>query len=354
MYTAQALTTPQQTQARTNINAQVAGNYLTSIPDDVIVDGDFIVTDGEAVSVNINGTAVPFAGGDATDAVLYTEQTLTNAQQIQARANIAASRQTELWATGQNYVVGDNVLVVFSGDIIGFACLQAHTSDNTPGGTGNGQPRINVDNSNWQQIGFQNIIPWVTGFAWQTGDVVLYRDLTPNNLSNSGLYIRRVGGVDTDSSQNPFVNTADWLSLGGSGGGIEVLSSDPSSPTDGQVWYNSSQELIKYFDGELTLDIAKFLGYFSTDPTHSSANHSDGDMWYNTTENEFKYFSGSGVVHTIITNLDSITALSDGQAVLDSIAAEAVTRAEDDAIEGILLVRLEMQQNGTSLRLPCT
>ena len=287
------------------------------------------------------------------DAVLYTEQTLTNAQQIQARANIAASRQTELWATGQNYVVGDNVLVVFSGDIIGFACLQAHTSDNTPGGTGNGQPRINVDNSNWQQIGFQNIIPWVTGFAWQAGDVVLYRDLTPNNLSNSGLYIRRVGGVDTDSSQNPFVNTADWLPLGGSGGGIEVLSSDPSSPTDGQVWYNSSQEIIKYFDGELTLDIAKFLGYFSTDPTHSSANHSDGDMWYNTTENEFKYFSGSGVVHTIITNLDSITALSDGQAVLDSIAtetsnreaadttlqnnidAEATTRAEDDAIEAV-------------------
>ena len=336
LYTEQTLTTPQQTQARTNIGAQVAGNYLTAIPDDVIRDGDFTVTGGEVVSVNIDGTAVPFpSGGDTpATAVLYTEQTLTNAQQTQARTNIAAAHQTELWATGQDYVVGDNVLVVFSGDIIGFACLQAHTSDNTPGGTGNGQPRINVDNSNWQQIGFQNIIPWVAGFAWQTGDVVLYRDLTPNNLSNSGLYIRRVGGVDTDSSQNPFVNTADWLPLGGSGaGGIEVLSSDPSSPTDGQVWYNSSQEIIKYFDGELTLDIAKFLGYFSTDPTHSSANHSDGDMWYNTTENEFKYFSGSGVVHTIITNLDSITALSDGQAVLDSIAAEVTTRAEDDAIE---------------------
>ena len=336
LYTEQTLTTPQQTQARTNIGAQVAGNYLTAIPGDVIRDGDFTVTGGEAVSVNIDGTPVPFpSGGDTpATAVLYTPQTLTNAQQIQARANIAASRQTELWATGQDYVVGDNVLVVFSGDIIGFACLQDHTSDNTPGGTGNGQPRINVENSNWQQIGFQNIIPWVTGFAWNIGDVCLYRDLTPNNLSNSGLYIRRLGGVDTDSSQNPFVNTADWLPLGGSGtGGIEVLSSDPSSPTDGQVWYNSSQEIIKYFDGELTLDIAKFLGYFSTDPTHSSANHSDGDMWYNTTENEFKYFSGSGVVHTIITNLDSITALSDGQAVLDSIAAEATTRAEDDAIE---------------------
>ena len=301
------------------------------------------------VTVNQVTTGIAFTNGDITltgavvkdgntfdftgaeDTVLYTPQTLTNAQQIQARANIAASRQTELWAPGQDYVVGDNVLVVFSGDIIGFACLQAHTSDNTPGGTGNGQPRINVDNSNWQQIGFQNIIPWVTGFAWNIGDVVLYRDLTPNNLSNSGLYIRRVGGVDTNSSQNPFVNTADWLPLGGSGaGGIEVLSSDPSSPTDGQVWYNSSQEIIKYFDGELTLDIAKFLGYFSTDPTHSSANHSDGDMWYNTTENEFKYFSGSGVVHTIITNLDSITALSDGQAVLDSIATETTNREAAD------------------------
>ena len=137
--------------------------------------------------------------------------------------------------------------------------------------------------------------------------------------------------VGTTVSNGNLTGVALGTIQGGSG--IEVLASDPASPTDGQVWYNSSQEIIKYFDGELILDVAKFLGYFSADPAFSSANHSDGDMWYNTASNEFKYFSGSGLVHTVITDQDSITALSDGQAVLDSIAAEATTRAEDDAAE---------------------
>ena len=48
-------------------------NYLTSIPGDVIRDIDFTVTDDEAVSVNINGTAVPFVGSTQlpTDSTEY-------------------------------------------------------------------------------------------------------------------------------------------------------------------------------------------------------------------------------------------------------------------------------------------
>ena len=322
-------------------------DYLTSIPGDVIRDGDFTVTGGEAVSVNIDGTAVPFAGGSSSGQSAAQVQTAitgrlddgtgTSTDSDQAYTTTEADRllagkqdAATIWAQGTLYEVGDTVLVPYNGDTVGFRCIVEHTSDGTVGGLGNGQPRWNVPNSNWNQVGFQDIAPWITGYTYFLGDVVLFRDTSNGGtIADSGLYMCILG----HSSQEP-PNATYWLKLGGSGaGGIEVLSSDPSSPTDGQVWYNSSQELIKYFDGELTLDIAKFLGYFSTDPTHSSANHSDGDMWYNTTENEFKYFSGSGVVHTIITNLDSITALSDGQAVLDSIAAEATTRAEDDAIE---------------------
>ena len=48
-------------------------NYLTGIPTDVIRDGDFTVTDNEAVSVNINGAAVPFVGSTQlpTDPTAY-------------------------------------------------------------------------------------------------------------------------------------------------------------------------------------------------------------------------------------------------------------------------------------------
>ena len=325
----------------------IAGVTRVTLNSDVIRDGDFTVTGGEAVSVNIDGTAVPFAGGSSSGQSAAQVQTAitgrlndgtgTSTDSDQAYTTTEADRllagkqdAATVWTQGTLYEVGDTVLVPYNGDTVGFRCIVEHTSDGTVGGLGNGQPRWNVPNSNWNQIGFQDIAPWITGYTYFLGDVVLFRDTSNGGtIADSGLYMCILG----HSSQEP-PNATYWLKLGGSGaGGVEVLSSDPSSPTDGQVWYNSSQELIKYFDGELTLDIAKFLGYFSTDPTHSSANHSDGDMWYNTTENEFKYFSGSGVVHTIITNLDSITALSDGQAVLDSIAAEATTRAEDDAIE---------------------
>ena len=323
-----------------------SGNKLYSVVT-ASADGNTTFADAaaaiEASTEILDGNAGP-AGSGQTAAQVQTaitgrldDGTGTSTDSDQAYTTTEADRllagkqdAATVWTQGTLYEVGDTVLVPYNGDTVGFRCIVEHTSDGTVGGLGNGQPRWNVPNSNWNQIGFQDIAPWITGYTYFLGDVVLFRDTSNGGtIADSGLYMCILG----HSSQEP-PNATYWLKLGGSGaGGIEVLSSDPSSPTDGQVWYNSSQELIKYFDGELTLDIAKFLGYFSTDPTHSSANHSDGDMWYNTTENEFKYFSGSGVVHTIITNLDSITALSDGQAVLDSIAAEATTRAEDDAIE---------------------
>ena len=34
--------------------------------------------------------------------------------------------------------------------------------------------------------------------------------------------------------------------------GIEILSSDPGSPTTGQVWFNSTTSLLKYYNGSAT------------------------------------------------------------------------------------------------------
>ena len=34
--------------------------------------------------------------------------------------------------------------------------------------------------------------------------------------------------------------------------GIQILSSDPGSPTTGQVWFNSTTSLLKYYNGSAT------------------------------------------------------------------------------------------------------
>ena len=34
--------------------------------------------------------------------------------------------------------------------------------------------------------------------------------------------------------------------------GIELLSSDPGSPTAGQVWFNTTTSLLKYYNGTAT------------------------------------------------------------------------------------------------------
>ena len=218
-----------------------------------VIDTDIgLDSNNRVTSIRVGDDVRQISGsGSSEDAVLYTEQTLTDPQQTQARTNISAASTADVNA-------------------------KADTSTTV----------IDTD------IGLD---------------------------SNNRVTSIRVGN--------------DVRSIAGGGEGIEILSSDPASPTEGQVWFNTSQELIKYYDGELTLTVSKFLGYFNNDPTFSSVDHSDGDSWYNTNENDFKYFSGSGVVHTILTDLDSITKLSDGQAVLDSIATEATTRAENDAIE---------------------
>jgi|TARA_Y100000310_G_scaffold239032_1_gene242580 hypothetical protein len=35
-------------------------------------------------------------------------------------------------------------------------------------------------------------------------------------------------------------------------GGIQILASDPGSPTTGQVWYNSTTNTLKYYNGSAT------------------------------------------------------------------------------------------------------
>ena len=75
-----------------NLSSVTRGTILTT---DIIRDDDFVVTDNEVVSVNINGTAVSFPSGGSDNAVEYVAQTLTDPQQAQARTNIDAQRKID-------------------------------------------------------------------------------------------------------------------------------------------------------------------------------------------------------------------------------------------------------------------
>lgn len=37
---------------------------------------------------------------------------------------------------------------------------------------------------------------------------------------------------------------------------VTVVATDPSSPTEGQVWYNTTGHVLKYFDGTTTQTVA--------------------------------------------------------------------------------------------------
>ena len=119
------------------------------------------------------------------------------------------------WIVGTDYTVGDIILTSIGTLQFLWRCEVAHTSDSTAGGAGDGEPRFNVLNTNWSQIGPVPIVQWITGFNYAIGDTVLYTDTT--TPANSGVFQRLIGGSDASSSDNPAANTGDWVRLSGGG-----------------------------------------------------------------------------------------------------------------------------------------
>ena len=240
-----------------------------------------------------------------------------NESQLWFEVELSGSGSTsiEQWKTATDYKVGDLALTVYNNVITSlWHCHTAHTSDNTAGGTGDGQPRPGVDNNNWDEIAETGVLPWTTGFNYQLGNIVFY-----SNGLNSGLYQRKIGGSDASTSESPDNNPGDWRFLG-----IQrfTQSSDweaqPNITLDIDDYVTTSDS---YNASQANTDLAA-AGYLHGEAFHINSR----DTTY-----EVITTGGNLALQFTLTSRDGITALGDGQDVLDSIEANTQHNHEQDA-----------------------
>lgn len=67
---------------------------------------------------------------------------------------------------------------------------------------------------------------------------------------------------------------------------IEQLASDPGSPVQSQIWYNTTDSVYRIYDGTNVRDVE--IASYSADP----GSPYEGQVWYNSTEKAVKYFDG--------------------------------------------------------------
>lgn len=121
LYTPQTLTDAQQTQARANISAYtkpsggIPSTDLSSVVQTSLGKADSAqprLTAGDNITITEDNVISATGGGGSADAVLYTPQTLTTAQQTQARENINTYSKDEV----DNLVTTPNVNYVTVAD----------------------------------------------------------------------------------------------------------------------------------------------------------------------------------------------------------------------------------------------
>ena len=244
---------------------------------------------------------------------------------VDALANTGSS--IDQWATATDYVVGDIVLTVYNNVITSlWHCHTAHTSDNTGGGAGDGQPRPGVDNNNWDEVAETGVLPWTTGFNYQTGNVVFYA-----NGINAGLYQRKVGGSDVSNAEAPDVNHGDWRFLGTQRFGTSAdWEAQPGITMDREDYVTTSPS---YSATQANIDLL-------------AAGYSDGDRFFIISrDTDYQVISTGGnlALQFILTSRDSIAALGDGQATLDRL-----TFAEEHAQENATAISALQQEIGKS------
>ena len=190
-YVEQSLTGPQQTQARTNINAQVAGDYLTSIPGDVIRDDDFVVTDNEVVSVNIDGTAVPFAGGtgDVTDAEAANSTVWQESfrNHYARAANVIDEDPSKSYTTARDYIKLPT----------GITSPIVRPSEDTYTNTG-------LVGTSWVRVPIVGS-PWITNREYIVGDQV-YTERTGGVTETVICTEQHVSSEDTNPASSEHIN----------------------------------------------------------------------------------------------------------------------------------------------------
>lgn len=75
--------------------------------------------------------------------------------------------------------------------------------------------------------------------------------------------------------------------------GIQNRSDNPSTPVEGQVWYNSSDKTVRISNGSESLPLN--IRIIAGDPISPQ----DGDIWINSVTNKLKYMiNGTAFQHT--------------------------------------------------------
>ena len=78
---------------------------------------------------------------------------------------------------------------------------------------------------------------------------------------------------------------------------LQQLSSDPVSATAGQLYYNTTDNVIKFYNGTEWLNVSGgdiVLENLSSDPVSANT----GQLYYNTTDNVIKFYNGTEWLNT--------------------------------------------------------
>ena len=129
------------------------------------------------------------------------------------------------------------------------------TTINNPGGRQ--YLRYNSTSNRWENVDLEVFSNNLTGTAGTEGEAITWGP--SNGFGSVPIAIETVTG--TNSAWNPTTKTLDVSNIGtGTGAGIESLVNDPASPSVGEVWYNSTDNVVRYFDGTVTQTVATLVG----------------------------------------------------------------------------------------------
>ena len=132
-----------------------------------------------------------------------------------------------------------------------------------------------------------------------------------------------VGVPDPDNSGS-FM----WSSLGGSEG-VEVLSTDPTTPTEGQVWYNSTDDRIRYYDGANTQTLNTLRVTRGTDEaTNGRANFANYGGATQPDEGDFPV--------NFISTVAADGTLEIRAALVDQHFPDHITAVESESVSGVV------------------
>ena len=133
-------------------------------------------------------------------------------------------------------------------------------------------------------------------------------DFHLNKNNSSGATIISDGEILSWNATGGLQGTGDyeWITQSGGGSSVEVSATAPSSPSDGDMWFDSTNLLLYVYYNDGTSSQWVQTSGISTSPTGGDVEISStaptlpntGDLWYDNTAQELKLWSGTEWITT--------------------------------------------------------